>query len=43
VELYLYLPQFEHQKLCDKLHITLTAYAPLGSPGRVDFKLASGA
>jgi len=38
VETYLYLPQFEHQKLCDKLHITLTAYAPLGSPGRVEFK-----
>jgi len=38
VETHLYLPQFEHQKLCDKLHITLTAYAPLGSPGRVEFK-----
>jgi len=43
VETYLYFPQFEHQKLCDKLHITMSAYAPLGSPGRVDFKLASGA
>uniref|UniRef100_A0A0N4ZDM8 Aldo_ket_red domain-containing protein n=1 Tax=Parastrongyloides trichosuri TaxID=131310 RepID=A0A0N4ZDM8_PARTI len=35
VELYIYWPQFEHQKTCDKYNITVTAYAPIGSPGRL--------
>uniref|UniRef100_A0A0K0EH87 Aldo_ket_red domain-containing protein n=1 Tax=Strongyloides stercoralis TaxID=6248 RepID=A0A0K0EH87_STRER len=41
VELYIYWPQFEHQKICEKYNITLTAYAPIGSPGRFNFKLAT--
>ncbi|CEF69673.1 Alcohol dehydrogenase [NADP(+)] [Strongyloides ratti] len=39
VEAYLYWPQFEHQKVCNKYNITVTAYAPIGSPGRFNFKL----
>uniref|UniRef100_A0A914XEI6 NADP-dependent oxidoreductase domain-containing protein n=1 Tax=Plectus sambesii TaxID=2011161 RepID=A0A914XEI6_9BILA len=35
--------QFELQQLCNKLNISFTAYAPLGSPGRVHFTLPSGA
>ncbi|CAB3396790.1 unnamed protein product [Caenorhabditis bovis] len=34
VELHIYWPQFELRELCKKLNITVTAYAPLGSPGR---------
>ncbi|KAK5981754.1 NADP-dependent glycerol dehydrogenase [Trichostrongylus colubriformis] len=34
VECHIYLPQKELQQLCKKLNISLTAYAPLGSPGR---------
>uniref|UniRef100_A0A0N4ZUK1 Aldo_ket_red domain-containing protein n=1 Tax=Parastrongyloides trichosuri TaxID=131310 RepID=A0A0N4ZUK1_PARTI len=38
VELYLYWPQYEHQKTCEKYNISLTAYAPIGSPGRITFQ-----
>lgn len=34
VECHIYWPQFELHELCKKLNISLTAYAPLGSPGR---------
>ncbi|KAK6012817.1 oxidoreductase, aldo/keto reductase family protein [Ostertagia ostertagi] len=34
VECHIYLPQVELQQVCKKLNISLTAYAPLGSPGR---------
>ncbi|CAI5453153.1 unnamed protein product [Caenorhabditis angaria] len=34
VELHIYWPQEELRTLCNKLNMTLTAYAPLGSPGR---------
>ncbi|KAK0428346.1 hypothetical protein QR680_010751 [Steinernema hermaphroditum] len=40
VEAYLYFPQFELQEVCNKHNITFTAYAPVGSPGRFNFKLA---
>ena len=38
VELHLYFPQFAMQEVCKRHNISLTAYAPLGSPKRVDFK-----
>uniref|UniRef100_A0A0K0DWA2 Aldo_ket_red domain-containing protein n=1 Tax=Strongyloides stercoralis TaxID=6248 RepID=A0A0K0DWA2_STRER len=37
VEVYLYWPQYEHQEVCKKYNISLTAYAPIGSPGRVNY------
>ncbi|CAJ0587048.1 unnamed protein product, partial [Mesorhabditis spiculigera] len=43
VELYIYLPQHELQEVCKKHNISLTSYATLGSPGRVNFTLKSGA
>jgi aldehyde reductase len=41
VELHLYFPQFELQEVCNQYKISLTAYAPLGSPGRVNFNLVN--
>ncbi|GMR58032.1 hypothetical protein PMAYCL1PPCAC_28227 [Pristionchus mayeri] len=38
VELHIYWPQFELHELCDKLKMTVTAYAPIGSPGRLTFR-----
>uniref|UniRef100_A0A0N5AXN1 Aldo_ket_red domain-containing protein n=1 Tax=Syphacia muris TaxID=451379 RepID=A0A0N5AXN1_9BILA len=38
VECYLYLPQFELAEVCKRNNISLTAYGPLGSPGRSSFK-----
>uniref|UniRef100_A0A0K0EZD2 Alcohol dehydrogenase [NADP(+)] (inferred by orthology to a human protein) n=1 Tax=Strongyloides venezuelensis TaxID=75913 RepID=A0A0K0EZD2_STRVS len=38
VEVNLYWPQFEHQEVCKKYNISLTAYAPIGSPGRYNYK-----
>ncbi|EGT42483.1 hypothetical protein CAEBREN_05093 [Caenorhabditis brenneri] len=35
LELHLYLPQKAHRELCKKHHIIITAYATLGSPGRM--------
>ncbi|VDM43597.1 unnamed protein product [Toxocara canis] len=43
VECYLYFPQYELVELCKKHNISFTAYAPLGSPGRVNWKHPSGA
>lgn len=37
VEIHLYFAQFELQKVCKKHNISLTAYAPIGSPGRAAF------
>ncbi|TKR59575.1 hypothetical protein L596_029227 [Steinernema carpocapsae] len=37
VEAYLNFPQFELQEVCNKHNISLTAYGPLGSPGRLNF------
>ncbi|VDO70352.1 unnamed protein product [Haemonchus placei] len=34
VECHIYLPQVELQQVCKQLNVSLTAYAPLGSPGR---------
>ncbi|KAK0428355.1 hypothetical protein QR680_010756 [Steinernema hermaphroditum] len=34
VECHLYFPQFKLQEVCNKYGITMTAYAPIGSPGR---------
>jgi len=34
LELHLYLPEYELHKFCRDHHITVTAYAPIGSPGR---------
>ncbi|WKX91633.1 hypothetical protein Q1695_010006 [Nippostrongylus brasiliensis] len=42
VELYLYWPQHELQEVCKKHNISLTSYASLGSPGRVNFSLPGG-
>ncbi|KAK6113258.1 Aldo/keto reductase family protein [Brugia pahangi] len=39
VECHLYFPQFELHEVCKKHGISLTAYAPLGSPGRVDWEV----
>ncbi|GMS88835.1 hypothetical protein PENTCL1PPCAC_11010, partial [Pristionchus entomophagus] len=38
VELHIYWPQHELHELCEKLKMTLTAYAPIGSPGRLTFR-----
>lgn len=43
VECYLYFPQFELAEVCKRHNISFTAYAPIGSPGRVNFSLPSGA
>ncbi|CAJ0609282.1 unnamed protein product [Cylicocyclus nassatus] len=43
VELHLYWPQHELHEVCKKHNISLTSYASLGSPGRVEWTLASGA
>ncbi|EGT39919.1 hypothetical protein CAEBREN_23715 [Caenorhabditis brenneri] len=43
VELHLYFPQFEHVEYCKKHNISVTSYATLGSPGRVNFTLPTGA
>ncbi|RCN32339.1 oxidoreductase, aldo/keto reductase family protein [Ancylostoma caninum] len=43
VELHLYWPQHELHEVCKKHNISVTSYATLGSPGRVNFKLPSGA
>ncbi|KAH7705494.1 oxidoreductase [Aphelenchoides avenae] len=37
VELHLHFAQFELHDFCKKSNITLTAYAPIGSPGRSQF------
>ncbi|KAI6174143.1 alcohol dehydrogenase [Aphelenchoides besseyi] len=42
VELHLYFQQEKHVKFCHDHNITVTAYAPLGSPGRSNFKLPTG-
>lgn len=42
VELHLYFQQKELQQVCKKHNITLTAYAPIGSPGRTQFVLPNG-
>ncbi|KAK5985657.1 Alcohol dehydrogenase NADP+ A [Trichostrongylus colubriformis] len=42
VELHLYWPQHELQEICKKHNISLTSYASLGSPGRVNFLLPTG-
>ncbi|XGW20061.1 hypothetical protein V3C99_003687, partial [Haemonchus contortus] len=39
VELHLYWPQHELQEVCKKHNISLTSYASLGSPGRVNFTI----
>ncbi|MFH4983088.1 hypothetical protein AB6A40_009797 [Gnathostoma spinigerum] len=39
VECYLYWPQSEMVEYCKKEGISFTAYAPLGSPGRVNWTL----
>ncbi|VDK38470.1 unnamed protein product [Gongylonema pulchrum] len=39
VECHLYFPQLDLHEVCKKHGITLTAYAPLGSPGRVDWEV----
>jgi diketogulonate reductase-like aldo/keto reductase len=39
VECHLYFPQLELHDVCKKLGITFTAYAPIGSPGRVNFRI----
>uniref|UniRef100_F1L674 Alcohol dehydrogenase NADP+ A n=1 Tax=Ascaris suum TaxID=6253 RepID=F1L674_ASCSU len=43
VECYLYFPQYELAEVCKKHNISFTAYGPLGSPGRVNWTLPSGA
>ncbi|KAE9554106.1 hypothetical protein FO519_002695 [Halicephalobus sp. NKZ332] len=42
VELHLYFQQHELHEVCKKHNITLTAYAPIGSPGRTNFVLPNG-
>ncbi|CAD6189443.1 unnamed protein product [Caenorhabditis auriculariae] len=41
-ELHLYFAQHKHQEVCKKHNISLTSYATLGSPGRVNFSLPGG-
>ena len=36
VELHLHFPQFHLHDVCKKHNIALTAYAPIGSPGRMN-------
>jgi len=42
VELHLSFPQWEMQKICDKWNVSLCAYGPIGSPGRVNFQPTDG-
>ncbi|KAF1748286.1 hypothetical protein GCK72_024753 [Caenorhabditis remanei] len=42
VELHLYFPQHEHVDFCKAHNISVTSYATLGSPGRVNFTLPTG-
>lgn len=42
VELHLNFQQEKHVATCKKYNISVTAYAPLGSPGRSNFTLPSG-
>jgi diketogulonate reductase-like aldo/keto reductase len=42
VELHLHFAQTELVEYCKKNNITVTAYAPLGSPGRSNFTLPTG-
>lgn len=42
VELHLYFPQFELEKVCQKHNISLTSFSTLGSPGRFNFTLPNG-
>ncbi|CAI4225390.1 unnamed protein product [Auanema sp. JU1783] len=42
IELHLYWPQAELVQVCKKYNISVTSYASLGSPGRVNFTLPSG-
>uniref|UniRef100_A0A8R1I2F5 Aldo_ket_red domain-containing protein n=1 Tax=Caenorhabditis japonica TaxID=281687 RepID=A0A8R1I2F5_CAEJA len=42
VELHLYFPQHEHVNFCKSHNISVTSYATLGSPGRVNFTLPTG-
>jgi len=42
VELHLYFQQKDHVEACKKHGISVTAYSPIGSPGRVNFVLPNG-
>ncbi|CAD5214263.1 unnamed protein product [Bursaphelenchus xylophilus] len=42
VELHLYFQQKTHVEFCKKHSIAVTAYAPIGSPGRLNFVLPNG-
>lgn len=42
VELHLYFQQKKHADFCHKHNISVTAYAPMGSPGRTQFELPDG-
>ncbi|CAD5234972.1 unnamed protein product [Bursaphelenchus xylophilus] len=42
VELHLYFQQKKHVEFCKKHNISVTAYAPMGSPGRSKFVLPNG-
>lgn len=42
LELHLYLPQKAHRELCKKHNILITAYATLGSPGRMSVVGSNG-
>jgi alcohol dehydrogenase (NADP+) len=42
VELHVNFAQFELDEFCKQHNISLTAYAPLGSPGRSNFTLPNG-
>ncbi|CAI2353745.1 unnamed protein product [Caenorhabditis sp. 36 PRJEB53466] len=42
LELHLYLPQKAHRALCKKHDIIITAYASLGSPGRMQVVASNG-
>ncbi|KAF1769737.1 hypothetical protein GCK72_001554 [Caenorhabditis remanei] len=43
VELHLYFSQHDHVDFCKSHNVSVTSYATLGSPGRVNFKLPNGA
>lgn len=43
MELHLYFPQHDHVDFCKSHNVSVTSYATLGSPGRVNFKLPNGA
>lgn len=42
IELHLHFAQYEMQEVCKKYNIVLTAYAPIGSPSRANFKMPDG-